>query len=248
MDAKDDLFNREQQILDRANSHLEAVRDEISCNKEEFILLIKGYESILRQLRRITKISDKTAVTLNTSKLLLLDKINIDALTGIYNRHFLEERLKEEIETQSRTKGSKLSLLMLDVDFFKKYNDNYGHGMGDTCLKAVAVSIKNSLSRKSDFVARYGGEEFVAVFPSTGKIGACAMAEKILHDIRACAIPHEKSDVSFYVTVSIGVTTATVRYTHQASDYIKCADEAMYISKESGRNQYTFIPFEEGRQ
>ena len=163
-----------------------------------------------------------------------------DVLTGIYNRRFLEENMERLIKTLSRS-GGKLSLLLLDVDFFKKYNDTYGHGMGDACLRTVANTLAHSISRADDFVARYGGEEFVAVLPNADEHGANKVAERMLKNIRERNIPHEKNDVAPYVTVSIGSVTDTVEHHHTGSDYLKKADEALYMSKETGRDKYTAI-------
>ena len=167
---------------------------------------------------------------------------NIDVLTGIYNRRYIEESLKRVINTVSRAGGA-ISFLMIDVDFFKKYNDTYGHGKGDSCLKAVANALAQSLFREEDFVARYGGEEFVVVLPYCDERGAHKVANRMLQNIRDCAIPHEKNEVASCVTVSIGVTTGNAEHTRSENDYIKRADEALYMSKQTGRDKYTFVPF-----
>jgi diguanylate cyclase (GGDEF)-like protein len=135
---------------------------------------------------------------------------------------------------------------MIDLDFFKNYNDTYGHTLGDACLKAVAKVFADSVLRPEDFVARYGGEEFVAILPNTGGKGACGVAERILRNVRLLNIPHEKSAAASHVTVSIGITTGSVLNTRDGSEFIKRADEALYISKQSGRNKYTYVHFEEG--
>jgi diguanylate cyclase (GGDEF)-like protein len=166
----------------------------------------------------------------------------MDVLTAIYNRRYVEENLKPIINTISRSHGE-LSLLMIDVDFFKKYNDTYGHGKGDNCLKTVAGCLAMSLFREEDFVARYGGEEFVVVLPLCNERGAQKVAERLLKNIRDCAIPHEKNEVADCVTVSIGVTTGKADHSLGGNEYIKKADEALYMSKQNGRNQYTFLPF-----
>jgi|GEM_PF-1025703 len=168
-----------------------------------------------------------------------VEKIYIDPLTGIYNRRFLDERLKHVINSLSRS-GSTLSFLMIDIDHFKKYNDTYGHDEGDKCLKAVAETLKKSLSRANDFVVRYGGEEFAVILPSTHKEGACLVANRLLENIRKCNILHETSGVAKHVTVSIGVTTGIVKHTHTPSHYIQRADEMLYKSKQTGRNQYNY--------
>jgi len=168
----------------------------------------------------------------------------IDQLTGIYNRRFFDGNMKTLIKSLSRT-GGKLSLLMVDIDFFKRYNDNYGHDMGDNCLKEVAAALSKSITREEDFIARYGGEEFVIVLPNTDENGASLIAEKLLKNVLDCKIPHKENDASPYVTVSAGGTTGMVKFSHNETDYIKPADIALYNSKNNGRNQYTFEIFKE---
>ena len=172
----------------------------------------------------------------------LTDKIHYDTLTGIYNRRFLEESLKRSILSLSRS-GGLLSVLMIDVDFFKKYNDTYGHPMGDKCLKSLAEALAKGVRRADDFVARYGGEEFVAVLPNTNESGAVVVASKLLESIRELNIPHEESDVADHVTISVGITTDDANHTQNAEEYIKQADKALYLSKKDGRNRYTSLPF-----
>jgi len=167
----------------------------------------------------------------------------IDQLTGIYNRRYLDGHLKKIIKYLSRNVAN-FSLLMIDIDNFKKYNDSYGHDAGDDCLKLVASAISQCITRDDDFVARYGGEEFVVVLPNTDRNGAQVVAEKILDRLRECNIPHKASETANYVTVSIGGTTGIAKYFHNGSDYIKCADKALYESKKNGRNRYTFGKFE----
>jgi len=168
----------------------------------------------------------------------------IDSLTGIYNRRYLDGHLKKIIKSMARTEGS-LSLLLIDVDYFKRYNDTYGHDAGDNCLRAIADAFSECISRDEDFVARYGGEEFAVVLPNTDKNGAKMIAEKLLEKIRDCKIPHKASNVADYVTISIGGTTGIVKHLQNAQDYIKAADKALYKSKRSGRNRYTYENFGE---
>jgi diguanylate cyclase (GGDEF)-like protein len=168
----------------------------------------------------------------------------IDPLTGIYNRRYLDGSLKKIIKLHSRTGGS-LSVLMIDIDNFKKYNDTYGHDAGDDCLGMVAGVLSQCVIRDEDFIARYGGEEFAVVLPNTEENGARLIAERILEKMRECKILHEKSDIAVYVTVSIGVTTGIINHLQHGSDYIKAADKALYESKNNGRNRYTFRKLEE---
>jgi len=162
-----------------------------------------------------------------------------DMLTGIYNRRFFDKSMRRIIRSLSRS-GSLLSLLLIDIDFFKRYNDTYGHVEGDNCLKITAQTLFNSITRADDFVARYGGEEFVVVLPNTDKHGAQIIAEKLLNNIRNCNIPHDKNDAAKCLTISIGATTGKVLHTHKADDFVKKADEMLYKAKQNGRNKYFF--------
>jgi len=166
----------------------------------------------------------------------------IDQLTGIYNRRFFDGNMINIIRSLSRN-DNKLSLLMIDIDFFKKYNDTYGHDMGDKCLKDISNILSKTITREDDFVARYGGEEFVVVLPNTDENGAKLIAEKLLKNVRDAKIPHKENTPAPIVTVSIGGTTGSVIHSQTESDYVKCADIALYKSKQNGRNRYTFEEF-----
>ena len=172
----------------------------------------------------------------------LFHKANFDALTGIYNRRFMESNLVHILQLLSRS-NDWLSVLMLDIDHFKKFNDMYGHDQGDICLHDVASSLSHSLSRSGDFAARYGGEEFIAVLPNTDKTGALLIADKILANVRSLGIPHPRNTAAPYVTISIGVTSGQISVIRRWEEYVKRADEALYESKKNGRNQYTFLEF-----
>jgi diguanylate cyclase (GGDEF)-like protein len=167
------------------------------------------------------------------------EKIYFDSLTDIYNRRYLDENLKRVISSLSRS-GAALSLMMIDIDYFKKYNDTYGHTKGDECLKTVAATLKSGLTRADDFVVRYGGEEFAVVLPNTDESGARLIADKLLKNIQNQAIPHETSDAADRVTISIGVTSGAVKHTHSADYWLRLADEMLYKSKQEGRNKYNF--------
>ena len=168
------------------------------------------------------------------------EKIFYDGLTGIYNRRYFDETINRIIKTLSRS-ASSLSLMMVDIDFFKNYNDTYGHSDGDNCLKRVAETLVKSVPRADDFVARYGGEEFIVVLPNTSERGAKKVAERLLDNIRDCKIPHENSAAADHITVSIGIITGKVEHTHTAEHFIKQADQMLYKAKQSGRNKYKFL-------
>jgi len=196
--------------------------------KDDYI--VAGYT---RDLRDITSMERKIS-RLETE----VEKIYINALTGIYNRRFFDENLDRVMKSLSRSDGI-LSLLMIDIDFFKRYNDTYGHNEGDNCLKIVADVLTKCVTRSDDFVVRYGGEEFAVVLPNTDEEGARLIAEKMLINIRNKNIPHENSDVASYVTISIGAATGKPYSGQSREDFIKRADEMLYESKKSGRNRYT---------
>ena len=165
-----------------------------------------------------------------------LEKISMtDSLTGLANRRQFDEYLEREYRRAVRH-GTALSLVMLDIDQFKEYNDQYGHPAGDACLKTVAGALRGMAHRPADLVARYGGEEFALVLPETAD--GSAVAESCRKTIEALQIPHESSRVANVVTISVGIAVLTPKTWHQnLHDLIHRADEALYEAKESGRNQ-----------
>lgn len=241
-----DIFEREQAVYDSAVQQVLEIKAGTPVDPGLFETLTKEYGRILKQHRRINKMSDRATETLNTSRLALEEQVHIDALTGIYNRRYLDETLAQTVAILAH-RGGDLSVMMLDIDFFKRYNDTYGHSEGDKCLRAVAKAITESLTGEADFVARYGGEEFAAVLPNTDENGARILAKRILENIRALHIPHEKTDVAGMITLSIGVTSTQVLHPYSPDIYLKCADVALYESKHHGRNRYIYIDFAEGK-
>jgi diguanylate cyclase (GGDEF)-like protein len=160
----------------------------------------------------------------------------LDGLTHIYNRRGFDRAMNSEWKRRQRNKTS-LSFLMIDVDYFKKYNDHYGHQSGDDCLKTIATTLENKLLRPADIVARYGGEEFAVLLPGTPKLGAIKVAERLVKSIEGTMIPHEKSDVSKYVTISIGVAVTSFDEKTTLESLIKTGDKSLYKAKTSGRNK-----------
>ena len=158
-----------------------------------------------------------------------------DELTKISNRRTFDEMLDVYYE-QAMKKNTPLSVLFIDVDHFKNYNDCYGHLKGDEVISAVARSIKNAI-RHMDFVARYGGEEFVVLLPETDAHGAYAVATNIHKSIERLQIPHKKSDVAKVVTVSLGITVYRGEKEVSTAGLLKIADQALYRAKQLGRNQ-----------
>jgi diguanylate cyclase (GGDEF)-like protein/PAS domain S-box-containing protein len=159
----------------------------------------------------------------------------VDALTGIANRRRFDEALTTEWRRALR-EGNKLSLLLMDADHFKRYNDTYGHVRGDSCLKQIAEATLDVVLRPGDLVARYGGEEFAVVLPGTDEIGAKAVAEDICQAIRNRRLPHE-GNAPGIVTVSIGCATIIPQRGKTPQDVIESADQALYRAKGRGRNR-----------
>ena len=159
-----------------------------------------------------------------------------DGLTGVANRRCFDQTIKREWTRLQRTKDF-LSLIMCDVDFFKLFNDTYGHQGGDDCLKSVAKALQETALRGGDCVARYGGEEFAVIMPATDEKSAVHVAEKIRQAVEKMAIAHSKSSVAPCVTLSLGVATLVPDDQGTPELLIKCADKALYLAKSSGRNR-----------
>lgn len=164
----------------------------------------------------------------------------IDGLTGVANRRKFDSVLPNEWRRCQRAQHF-LTLILLDIDFFKRFNDRYGHLEGDDCLKRVAETIQHIPSRPADFVARYGGEEFAIILPETDLTGAEQIAKKICDDVRHMKIPHQDSDVSEYVTVSLGVACVVPGKEITLKQFVDMADQLLYSAKENGRNQYNLL-------
>ncbi len=199
--------------------------------------MIYARERIIFLNIRRAKISEKIH-RIHTSELLHLSQN--DELTKISNRRNFDEMMDTYYE-QSRQDETPLSILFIDVDFFKKYNDCYGHQKGDDVISSIAKSIKNAI-RHMDFVARYGGEEFVVLLPETDAHGAYAVASNIYRAIERLEIPHEMSEVSPFVTISLGITVFKGEVDLSKVELLGIADQALYRAKQLGRNQIYYQP------
>ncbi|PJA32687.1 MAG: diguanylate cyclase response regulator [Zetaproteobacteria bacterium CG_4_9_14_3_um_filter_53_7] len=172
-------------------------------------------ELLLRELRRVS---------------------SMDGLTGLANRRCFDETIDYEWKRSTREK-TPVSLLMVDVDHFKAFNDHYGHQVGDHCLRKVAAAIAGSAMRAADLAARYGGEEFVVILANTDESGALKTARTILQSVCSLAVDHKQSSTANVVTVSIGVATMIPEHPSTPEILIRSADKALYRAKESGRNR-----------
>ena len=173
---------------------------------------------------------------LETANQQLRQLANQDGLTELANRYRFNEYLQQEWKRMARESQS-LSLLLLDVDFFKNYNDTYGHLQGDKCLKKIAKIVKDHVNRPGDLVARYGGEEFAVILPNTPITGARKVADKIQQALREAQLEHQASSVSPYVTFSCGISCFVPDYHQSSESLIQAADQALYQAKELGRNR-----------
>lgn len=162
--------------------------------------------------------------------------VNHDGLTGLANRRRLDEYLQQEWKRMAR-ESQPLSLLLLDVDFFKKYNDTYGHLQGDQCLKKIAQIIQKNVKRPADLVARYGGEEFAVILPNTPSSGAKQVAKRIQQGLQELQLEHRASSVSPWVTLSCGISGLIPNHYQSPYRLIQSADQALYQAKEQGKNQ-----------
>ena len=168
----------------------------------------------------------------------MLEQLSMyDGLTHIPNRRFFDERYKALVQ-EANQENLSLAVMMLDIDFFKPYNDNYGHGKGDETLIKVAATLQNTLKRPEDLVARYGGEEFVVVLEDITLDGAKKVAQKLVESVAALEIEHEYSKVASFVTVSLGLSYKQPHTQIEQHNFLKEADDALYIAKEGGKNRY----------
>jgi diguanylate cyclase (GGDEF)-like protein len=212
---------------------LSAVIDE---RTEAQLLLIQSIENLESQVIERTAKLQQSETSLKQANLELKKLVNLDGLTKIANRRCFNDRIQSEWERLSR-EHQPLSLLLFDIDYFKHYNDCYGHQLGDECLKSIAQALQQTLCRPADLLARYGGEEFVAILPNTEINGAIIVAEEMRMAIANLKIPHQNSDISNMVTVSIGITSLIPSPQQKTSILIKQADIALYNAKQKGRNR-----------
>ena len=184
----------------------------------------------------IVQVRVKNQLTIKQKNDLLEKLVSIDGLTEINNRRFFDENITKEWRRTARS-NEEMAMLIIDIDHFKLFNDNYGHRAGDECLKLVATTIKSLCQRGSDFVARYGGEEFTAVFSPCTLEDAIKQAERLQKAVYDLMIPHQFSPTSDYVTISVGVASSHSEGVDDENSLIEVADKNLYLAKEAGRNQ-----------
>jgi diguanylate cyclase (GGDEF)-like protein len=210
----------------RVNACLERkrLRDQEEYNRQRLETAYKQLEEAYQELEMVK------------NQLELMNRR--DGLTGIANRSYFEETLAREWRISAR-QGEMFSVVMFDIDFFKQYNDTYGHLAGDECLRRVAQTAAQNVHRPRDMVARFGGEEFAVVLPDTSVEGAINIAERLRQAILALRIPHANSQVALpepIVTISLGVASVLAQPTASPSQVVAQADKALYLAKSQGRN------------
>ncbi|WP_078556289.1 diguanylate cyclase [Bacillus alkalicellulosilyticus] len=214
----------------RAFREVETIREQLK----------EANESLDEKIRNRTKELEDSQQQLLTMNEQLRKLSYLDGLTNVANRRLFDKKLSEQWDVSNEKKES-ICLLLLDVDYFKLYNDEYGHLSGDDCLKQIALVLQNTFNKKSQLVARFGGEEFAILLPNTARSEAVELANRCRKDIEDQEIPHTKSLISNYVTVSIGVASVVANPNKESTFLIREADTALYLAKENGRNTVVTI-------
>lgn len=217
----------------------------------ELAVVAQSFNSMARQLQSSTQNLENTDMMLEkrveekTKKLQQANQklqrlVVIDSLTQVFNRYYFDLTLNQ-LWWKNLISEQPIALIMCDVDYFKIYNDTYGHQQGDSCLRQVAQTIAGTFQRKEDIVARYGGEEFVVILPNTGASGAVSIANRIKDRVLEQRIPHQTSQSSKFVTVSCGVTSFIPSIESATEKLIEQADRALYQAKKQGRNRVIYF-------
>jgi diguanylate cyclase (GGDEF)-like protein len=201
------------------------------------VVALAGYGWKLRRDLKAARLKlRELSQHMDQSTSVLQQRSSIDALTGVPNRRVFDETFVKEWARAKRS-GASLSLLMVDIDLFKKHNDTYGHQAGDMCLRLVAAILMETTKRPADLVARYGGEEFGVILPEVDEKGALVVAEKMRVAVAALKVPHINSVIGHDVTISVGAASTIPAKGGSMATLITWADEALYQAKAVGRNQ-----------
>lgn len=216
----------------QAEEVLARVQHQITILRQQQQLAAQNY-----QLQQEIQQRQQAEAKLQQANLELQRIANTDSLTQIPNRRCFDESLEQEWQ-RLRREQQPLSLVLCDIDYFKHYNDCYGHPAGDACLQQVAQAIFRCIKRPADIVARYGGEEFAIILPSTDQLGAITVVEAIQQTLQALQIPHAGSAVADYITLSLGIACFIPTLNSSWQELIDAADTALYQAKQQGRNTW----------
>ena len=239
----DNLSAVGQLIFVFANSIVLAKRFSNSLEHEENMTqeLKEINQNLDYLVKKRTEALDESRRELEKANHTLAQIARRDSLTGLWNRRYFDETIEVEWRRCLRHKKS-IALMMLDIDFFKEYNDYYGHLAGDDCLIMIAQEVRAIFRRSTDLTTRFGGEEFIIIMPEAEKDEAITMADRVLKRIHELNIPHESSPVISRVSVSIGVTSMVPEHYRSSKELLLMADKALYQAKRAGRNQYKYLP------
>ena len=236
-------------IIISGADHLEGLEAAFSAGAIDYIIKPPSHTELLARVRSALRLKsemnqrkEREADLLVLNERLAeanreLERLSVtDSLTGLANRRAFNEYLHREWLREQRTRRP-FSVIMADIDYFKKYNDHYGHLEGDVCLQRVSWALQSALCRSGDLLARYGGEEFIAILPHTPAQGATELATAFHSRVRELQIPHCQSPVASSVTISVGIASVIPSQAMSPSQLVAMADEALYQAKQDGRNQ-----------
>lgn len=234
--AKIKRYEAQETFLRSAVQQIDSLYAEVTASQAELEKKNRELEREIAERKRIDAQLQEANKKLHEKIEEVRQLSNTDGLTGLANRRCFEEVFVEEWNRALRF-GEQLSLILIDLDYFKNYNDTYGHQEGDECLKKVAGAMKKAFCRAGELVARYGGEEFVALLPGLGIDDAEKSAEALREKVKGLCIPHGSSKVCPEVSLSMGVASVFPEQKHNRKDLIECADKALYEAKAEGRDR-----------
>jgi two-component system chemotaxis family response regulator WspR len=238
LSSKEEATTKRDAFTNGASDYLVKLPDEIEllarirAHSQSYLTQLERNAAFhaLREMQKQLEASNKELQRLSAQ----------DGLTGIPNRRSFDEMLEKEWKRAQRNKTA-LALIMIDIDFFKRFNDNYGHLAGDDCLKRVAQALQTALHRPADIIARYGGEEFAAILPETTNDGAYTVAENLHNALMTLAIEHGHSEACPIVSISQGIAFSEDCQFDDVAELMTLADKALYDAKEAGRNQFKIL-------
>lgn len=226
------LYRAEELVVERAERLLSKAPE---GSMEEYRVLCAEYRKLLRQTKTLVRVADLMQSELKALSEELGKVSRVDGLTEIYNRRYFREIFLQEWQ-RAVTKKKRISVLMIDIDHFKEYNDTYGHLAGDDCLKSVAAAFQRAVRRPQDCVARFGGEEFVVLLPNSREETAVHMAERLIQNIADLCQCERSPLYKKRVTISVGVASMIPAAADQLHAFLDEADQALYEAKAAGRN------------
>ena len=231
----EDIFEKEKSVILESESILQAELFDSAGDEARYKKLLDEYKKLLKQMRTMVKMSDIMQSKLNIMSGELEKLSQIDGLTGLFNRRYFNEIYQNKWQ-DAVAEGAVLGVMMIDIDYFKVYNDTFGHLAGDVCLQKIASSIEAALKDSNAFVGRFGGEEFIILLPGAGQEECDMAARKIMDQVAQLGIPGAVKTTDGYVTVSIGIGVAYPSEGMKLESLVNAADQALYRAKKEGRN------------